>query len=115
MTGIRILALLGLLAARWALPAAEKVAIYRSGPQPGHYLSWRGQPLLLVGDSVRQGWMECGTNFNQTAYVDARGIVVLLRRCGTLRPVFQPGRGAVLGTGTGCHTVEHGHLPSPAP
>jgi hypothetical protein len=46
-----------------------------------HWLEFRGQKTLLVGDSVTQGWMECGTNFNQTAYVNAlasRGIKVLM-------------------------------------
>lgn len=36
---------------------------------------------MLVGDSVTQGWMECGTNFDQRAYVDAlasRGINLLM-------------------------------------
>ncbi len=46
-----------------------------------HWLQFRGRKVLLVGDSVTQGWMECGTNFNQTGYVDAlasRGINVLM-------------------------------------
>jgi hypothetical protein len=47
----------------------------------GHWLQFRGKPILLVGDSVTQGWMELGTNFDQKAYLDAlgrRGINVLL-------------------------------------
>ena len=47
----------------------------------GHWLQFRGRPILLVGDSVTQGWMELGTDFNQKAYLDAlarRGINVLL-------------------------------------
>lgn len=46
-----------------------------------HWLEFRGEPILLVGDSVTQGWMELGANFNQTAYVNAlasRGINVLM-------------------------------------
>jgi PKD repeat protein len=46
-----------------------------------HWLEFRGQKVLLIGDSVTQGWMELGTNFNQAAYVDAldsRGINVLM-------------------------------------
>ena len=47
----------------------------------GHFLVWRGKKALLVGDSVTQGWFECGTNFNTNGYVDAltsRGINVLM-------------------------------------
>jgi hypothetical protein len=47
----------------------------------GHWLQFRGRPILLVGDSITQGWMELGADFNQRAYVDAlarRGINVLL-------------------------------------
>jgi hypothetical protein len=47
----------------------------------GHWLQFRGKPILLVGDSITQGWMELGTNFDQKAYVDAlarRGINVIL-------------------------------------
>lgn len=46
-----------------------------------HWLQLNNQPVLLVGDSVTQGWMELGTNFNEAAYLDAlsaRGINVLL-------------------------------------
>jgi hypothetical protein len=47
----------------------------------GHWLQFRGRPILLVGDSITQGWMELGADFDQRAYVDAlarRGINVLL-------------------------------------
>jgi hypothetical protein len=47
----------------------------------GHWLQFRGKPILLIGDSITQGWMEFGTNFDQRAYIDAlarRGINVLL-------------------------------------
>ncbi len=47
----------------------------------GHWLQFRGRPILLVGESITQGWMELGTNFDQKAYLDAlarRGINVLL-------------------------------------
>ncbi len=46
-----------------------------------HWLQFRGKPILLVGDSVTQGWMELGTNLDQKAYLDAlarRGINVVL-------------------------------------
>jgi len=46
-----------------------------------HWLEFRGKPLLPIGDSVTQGWMECGTNFDQHAYLDAlaaRGINAVL-------------------------------------
>ena len=61
--------------------AAEKIAVLRTGSQPGHYLVWKDRPILLIGDSVTQGWMECGTNFDQRAYVDAlaaRGLNLLM-------------------------------------
>ena len=57
------------------------LGILRDGPQAGHYLQWRGQPILPLGDSVTQGWMEGGTNFDQRGYLDAlakRGINVVL-------------------------------------
>jgi hypothetical protein len=47
----------------------------------GHWLQFRGKPILLIGDSITQGWMELGTHFDQRAYIDAlarRGINVLL-------------------------------------
>ncbi len=37
----------------------------------GHWLEFRGKPILPVGDSVTQGWMEGGANFNQRGYLDA--------------------------------------------
>jgi hypothetical protein len=46
-----------------------------------HYLEFRGKPILPIGDSVTQGWMECGTDFDQRGYLDAlaaRGINVVL-------------------------------------
>jgi len=47
----------------------------------GHWIQFGSKNVMLVGDSVTQGWMECGTNFNQTGYVDAlasRGINMLM-------------------------------------
>ncbi len=47
----------------------------------GHWLQFRGKPILLIGDSITQGWMELGSNFDQRAYIDAlarRGINALL-------------------------------------
>jgi len=64
----------------WA-KSTMKVSIFRKGAQPGHYLKWNGRPILLIGDSVTQGWMECGFNFDQRGYVDAlasRGINLLM-------------------------------------
>ena len=64
-----------------AMAETGKVGLLNSGSQPGHYLEWNGSPVLLIGDSVTQGWMEGGTNFDQEAYVDAlasRGINLLM-------------------------------------
>lgn len=47
----------------------------------GHGLEFRGQPILLVGDSITQGWMELGTDWDQEAYLQAlarRGINAVL-------------------------------------
>ena len=47
----------------------------------GNWLEFDGKKVLLVGDSVTQGWMELGANFNQNAYIDAlseRGINAVL-------------------------------------
>jgi len=52
----------------------------RVGSNP-HWLEFRGRPILPIGDSVTQGWMEGGVNFDQRAYLDAlsaRGINVVL-------------------------------------
>ena len=41
------------------------------------WLERGGKPVLLVGDSLTQGWMELGANFDQDTYIDAlakRGI-----------------------------------------
>jgi len=54
-----------------ALPASDGISVLSSGPQAGHYLVWQGRPRLLIGDSVTQGWMESGEDFDQNAYVDA--------------------------------------------
>lgn len=39
----------------------------------GHWLEFRGKPILLVGDSITQGWMELGSDFEQEAYLQALG------------------------------------------
>jgi len=47
----------------------------------GHYLEWHGRPILPIGDSITQGWMEQGTDLDQRAYLDAlaaRGMNVVL-------------------------------------
>ena len=63
------------LAAALAVPcwsfAADTLQVLQDGPGAGHYLAWHGRPVLLCGDSVTQGWMECGMHFDQAAYVDA--------------------------------------------
>jgi len=44
-----------------------------------HYLEFRDKLILPIGDSVTQGWMECGADFDQRSYLDAlaaRGINV---------------------------------------
>jgi len=46
-----------------------------------HWLEFRGRPILPLGDSVTQGWMEGGKDFDQEGYLDAlarRGINVAL-------------------------------------
>jgi len=37
----------------------------------GHWLEFNNQNKLLIGESITQGWMELGTNFNQMAYLDS--------------------------------------------
>jgi len=49
--------------------ATGTISVYQGAG--GHYLAWNGAPVLLVGDSVTQGWMEEGPDFNYQAYVDA--------------------------------------------
>ncbi|MBI5510930.1 MAG: hypothetical protein HY903_19385 [Deltaproteobacteria bacterium] len=47
----------------------------------GRFFETGGKRTLLVGDSLTQGWMELGTDFNQGRYLDAlaaRGINALL-------------------------------------
>ena len=47
----------------------------------GHFLEYQGRRILLIGDSVTQGWMELGPNFNQTEYLDtlsSKGINTVL-------------------------------------
>ncbi len=51
--------------------AVDKVSVLTTGKQPGHYWVWNDKPILPIGDSATQGWMESGTNFNQTGYIDA--------------------------------------------
>lgn len=36
-----------------------------------HWLEFRGQPILPIGDSATQGWMESGADFDQRGYLDA--------------------------------------------
>lgn len=37
----------------------------------GAYITVNGKKTILVGDSVTQGWMELGANFDYRAYIDA--------------------------------------------
>ena len=82
---MRLPAFYAVLLVLGAMPAAsngdEPVHVLRSGPGAGHFLVWRGKPVLPCGDSVTQGWMECGADFDQTAYVEAlasRGVNLLM-------------------------------------
>lgn len=58
----------------------------------GRWLTVDGRPTLLLGDSVTQGWMELGSDFDQLAYLDAlaaRGFnaVMLWSYIGITEPV----------------------------
>ena len=62
------------------LPAAQ-LRVIREGPGAGHYLEYNGKPVFLIGDSVTQGWVESGEDFDQDRYIDElarRRIKVLL-------------------------------------
>ena len=51
-----------------------------SGPGAGHHLEYEGRPVLLIGDSVTQGWAESGPDFDGAAWIRAlssRGIRAL--------------------------------------
>jgi hypothetical protein len=68
------------LSAGILLPGAD-----RSGPVRvsvnRRWLEFHGRPILPLGDSVTQGWMESGRDFDQEGYLDAlarRGINVVL-------------------------------------
>ena len=68
-------------AVAWPSAAADRIQVLPSSERPGHYLTWKGKPRLLIGDSVTQGWMESGENFDQQAYIDAlaaRGVNLLM-------------------------------------
>ncbi|MFO0910497.1 MAG: serine hydrolase [Isosphaeraceae bacterium] len=57
--------------AKPALPGAIRA------PKGSRWLERGGRPILLVGDSLTQGWMELGADFDQDAYLHAlasRGI-----------------------------------------
>lgn len=63
------------------LYSTGKLRVKQTGPQAGHYLEYKGHPILLIGDSVTQGWMECAHNFDYTGYIDAladRGMNILM-------------------------------------
>lgn len=58
-----------------------EISIVDRGTGSGHWLSLDGRPTALIGDSVTQGWMETGINFDHRAYVNAlskRGIHCLM-------------------------------------
>jgi len=78
-----------LLLAAWllSLPVIGCHSPTAAAPQPialapaGHYLERDGRKVLLIGDSITQGWMELGAHLDQNAYVDAlatRGINFLM-------------------------------------
>ncbi|MBX7167089.1 MAG: hypothetical protein K1X74_12235 [Pirellulales bacterium] len=59
----------------------SKVGVLQTDQQAGHYLVWRRRPIMLIGDSVTQGWMEGGENFAGDGYLDAlaaRGITLVM-------------------------------------
>src|SRR3989337_2819033 len=67
------------------LVVSAKSSIAQTSPikvsPDGHFLEYKGRKVLLIGDSVTQGWMELGTNFNQTDYLNtlsAKGINAVL-------------------------------------
>jgi hypothetical protein len=49
---------------------------------PGeHFFEFRGRKIAIVGDSITQGWMELGSDFNTTGYLDllhSKGINALM-------------------------------------
>jgi hypothetical protein len=51
--------------------AQDLVGVLQTGPQAGHYLTWRGDPILPIGDSLTQGWQWTGANFDHEGYIDA--------------------------------------------
>lgn len=62
------------------VPASTNTGAVRASSNP-HWLEFRGRPILPIGDSVTQGWMEGGTNFDQKGYLDTlakRGINCVL-------------------------------------
>ncbi len=50
-------------------PAPSAIATITSGPQGGHYLSYKGRPFFIVGDSVTQAWAQ-NRDFNYRAWID---------------------------------------------
>lgn len=64
--------------------ALDAKNVSRLSIQSGHYLQYKNKPLLLLGDSVTQGWFECGNDFDQQGYIDAlaqREINILMIWC----------------------------------
>ena len=47
------------------------ISYYPSGKNPSNFITINKKPTLWVGDSVTQGWMECGQNFDLNGYLDA--------------------------------------------
>jgi hypothetical protein len=61
-------------------PVAKETGAVRVSPS-GHYLEFRGNKILIAGDSVTQAWMELGRDFDYTAYLNnlqAHGINALM-------------------------------------
>ena len=49
----------------------EKVKIFPADESGSHYFQYKNKPVLLIGDSVTQGWMESGKDFDYKGYIDA--------------------------------------------
>jgi hypothetical protein len=61
--------------------SSREVELLRDAPSEGRFLSFGDKPVFLIGDSVTQGWVESGEDFDQEAWIRAlssRGIRAVL-------------------------------------